>query len=63
MNNEHKDNTFLCGLEEGDVLPSQLKVKMVRKEKQLEDIVESFHLSTMVANYHWHFGIYSIDKK
>jgi hypothetical protein len=47
----------------GLIRNAQPKVKMVKKEKQPEAIVESFHLSTMVANYHWHFGIYSIDKK
>jgi hypothetical protein len=52
MSNEHKDNTFLCGLEEGDVLLSQPKAKMARNEKQPKTIMESLHLSTMVANYH-----------
>jgi hypothetical protein len=52
MNSEHKGDIFLCGLEEGDVLLSQLKAKMVRKEKQLRAIVEIFHLNMMVANYH-----------
>jgi hypothetical protein len=51
MSSEHKGDNFLCGFEEGDVLLNQPKAKMVGKEKQPRPIVESFHLSMMVANY------------
>ncbi len=51
MSSEHRGDIFLCGFEEGDVLLNQPKAKIVGKEKQPRAIVESFHLSMMVANY------------
>jgi hypothetical protein len=58
ISNEHKYETFLCDLEEGDVLLNQPKVKMALERKKLRAIVESLHISIcMVMSYHRHFGI------
>jgi hypothetical protein len=58
ISNEHKYETLLCDLEEGDVLLNQLEVKMALRKKK-RAIVESLHISIcMVVNYHGHFDIY-----
>ncbi len=63
MNNEHEKQPFLVDLEDYFVLFNQGRAKVARKDKQQQAIVEFLHLNIMVTSYHWHFAIYSRDKK